>query len=60
MHPDDLLHGIYTIKRIFDYLEVSKEKRVNFVAVKLKNYASLWWKNLKQMCAHEGRSRVKT
>jgi len=35
-----------TIERIFEYKEISEAKKVKLIALKLRNYASLWWTNL--------------
>jgi len=35
-----------TVERIFEYREVSKDKKAKLVVLKLRKYASLWWTNL--------------
>lgn len=49
----------------FNYREVSKERKMKLVAIKLKEYQmpkykGIWWENLKRAHVHEGRSRIKT
>lgn len=47
MHPDDFLDWPHAIDKVFDYFEVSEEKKVKLIAVKFRKYASLWCENLK-------------
>jgi len=37
---------LHTVKRDFEYKEISEEKKVKLVAPKLRMYASLWRTNL--------------
>ena len=34
------------IVRIFDYKNIPDGKKVKLVTIKLRKYASLWWKNI--------------
>ncbi|VFQ66143.1 unnamed protein product [Cuscuta campestris] len=36
-----------TVERVFDFKEVSDEKKVKIVALKFRKYASTWWSNIK-------------
>ena len=60
MQGDIFLDWLYTIERIFDFKEYSEERKVKLVAIKLKGYASLWWKNLKRERNKEGRRPIQT
>ena len=46
LDPDEFLDWLQTVERIFDYKEVSEDKKVKLVALRLRKYASLWWTNL--------------
>ena len=35
-----------TVERVFEYKDVSDDKKVKLVALKLRKYASIWWANL--------------
>ena len=48
MNGDIFLDWLYTVDRVFDYKELSYERKVKLVAIKLKGYASFWWENLKK------------
>jgi len=39
--PDEFLELLHTIEHIFEYKEVSEDKKVKFIALRLRKYASL-------------------
>ncbi|VFQ82894.1 unnamed protein product [Cuscuta campestris] len=43
--PDEFLEWLETVERVFDFKEVSDEKKVKIVALKFRKYASTWWTN---------------
>ncbi|VFQ91642.1 unnamed protein product, partial [Cuscuta campestris] len=43
--PDEFLEWLDTVERVFDFKEVSDEKKVKIVALKFHKYASTWWTN---------------
>ncbi|VFQ83119.1 unnamed protein product [Cuscuta campestris] len=45
--PDEFLEWLKTVERVFDFKEVSDEKKVKIVALKFRKYASTWWSNTK-------------
>ena len=45
---DELLEWLLTIEHVFVLKEYTEEIKVKLVAIKLKTYASLWWKNVKR------------
>jgi len=51
--PEEFLDWLHTMERVFEYMDIPKDKKVKLVALRLCKYASLWWTNL---CA----KRVKT
>ncbi|ONH94846.1 hypothetical protein PRUPE_7G034800 [Prunus persica] len=60
MQPDDFVDWLNTVERIFDYKEVSDEKKVKIVAIKLKRNASAWWEQLQTRRDRTGKSKIKT
>lgn len=44
MDPNEFLDWLYKIKLVFEYEDHSEEKKVKMVALKLRKYASLWWR----------------
>jgi len=45
LDPEEFLDWLHTVERVFDYRDVSDDKRVKLVASRPRKYASLWWKN---------------
>ncbi|VFQ89741.1 unnamed protein product [Cuscuta campestris] len=43
--PDEFLEWLETVERVFDFKDVSNEKKVKIVALKFRKYASTWWTN---------------
>ncbi|VFQ83901.1 unnamed protein product [Cuscuta campestris] len=43
--PDEFLEWLETVERVFDFEDVSDEKKVKIVALKFRKYASTWWTN---------------
>ena len=43
LNPEEPLDWINDMENLFDYEQMNKEKKVNFVVTKLKGHASLWW-----------------
>ncbi|KAK6925324.1 Retrotransposon gag domain [Dillenia turbinata] len=48
------------LERVFDFKDYPEDRKVKLVALKLKKYASLWWKNLKKQRDREGKRKIKT
>ncbi|VFQ67304.1 unnamed protein product [Cuscuta campestris] len=43
--PDEFLEWLETVERVFDFKEISDEKKVKIMALKFRKYASTWWTN---------------
>ena len=43
---DHFLDWLQTVERVFEYKEISDDKKVKLVTLKLRKYASIWWANL--------------
>jgi len=43
---DEFIDWMNTVKRVFEYKDVSDDKKVKLVALKLCKYVSNWWSNV--------------
>jgi len=43
LDPDEFLEWMHIIEWIFEYKEVTKDKKVKRVALRLRKYTLLWW-----------------
>jgi len=46
LDPEEFLEWFHTAERVFEYKDISDDKKVKIVALRLRKYASLWWTNL--------------
>ena len=60
LNIEDFIDWLANISKFFDYMEVTKEKRVGLVAFRLKGGASAWWEKLQTRRVHEGKQLVRT
>ncbi|PKU70261.1 hypothetical protein MA16_Dca019239 [Dendrobium catenatum] len=60
MDPDEFIGWLQSVERILDFKEVSADRIVKLVAIRLKKAASLWWENLKRSRIREGKSKIET
>jgi len=56
----EFLEWMQTVERIFEYKEISEDKKVKLVALKLRKYASLWWTNLLTKRVRQGKGKIRT
>ena len=42
LDPEEFLDRLHTVERVFEYKDVSEDKKVKFMALRLRKYASLW------------------
>ena len=54
LNPEEFLDWLHTVERVFEYKDIQEDKKVKLVALRLPNYASLWWTNL---CAKRVRKK---
>ena len=54
------LDWLTEVDRLFDYTEFPDNRKVKFVANRLKRGASLWWDRLREMRMREGRGPIQT
>jgi len=48
------------VERAFDYKDISDEKKVKLVALKLRKYASIWWANIVAKRARKGKAKIRS
>jgi len=60
LDPDVYLEWIQTIERFFEVKGYYDEKCFKVAILKLKKYASLWYKNTNNKRTKEGKSQITT
>ncbi|KAL9993547.1 putative transcription factor interactor and regulator CCHC(Zn) family [Helianthus debilis subsp. tardiflorus] len=60
LDPDEFVEWLRTVERVFDYKHTVEEKKVKFVALKLRKYASTWWANVCSQREKMGKSKVRS
>ncbi|PKU81696.1 hypothetical protein MA16_Dca026429 [Dendrobium catenatum] len=60
LHIEDYLDWEKAVENFFDYMEITPDKQVKYVACRLKSGASAWWEQVLQSRRKEGRSRIHT
>ncbi|KAG5534031.1 hypothetical protein RHGRI_022247 [Rhododendron griersonianum] len=59
LNPDEFVDWINTVERVFDYEDVSEEKKVKLVAIRLKGRASAWWEQLQGTRLRRGKGKIR-
>ena len=60
LNIERFLGWLTKVDKFFDYTELPDDRKVKFVAYKLKGGASVWWDGLREMRMREGRGPVQT
>jgi len=60
MDSDLFLDWLRMVKRVFDYKDISDEKNVKLVALRLPKYASICWANLVTKSIRKGKGKICT
>lgn len=60
LHVEDYLDWEQAVEIFFDYMEVTPERQVKFVACKLRGGAGAWWLQLMQTRRREGKGGVRS
>jgi len=60
LDPEEFLDWLHTVERVFECKDVSEEKKVKLVALRLRKYASLWWTNLCVKRVRERKAKIRT
>ncbi|GAV80024.1 hypothetical protein CFOL_v3_23486 [Cephalotus follicularis] len=61
-NPNDFVDWLNSMERLFEYKGYTDEKQFKVAILKLKNYASLLWENIRRQRERErdGKERIKT
>ncbi|KAI0511898.1 hypothetical protein KFK09_012532 [Dendrobium nobile] len=59
LHIEDYLDWERSVETFFEYMDISHDKQVKYVACRLKGGASAWWQQLLQSRRREGRGAVR-
>jgi len=54
LDPEEFLDWLCTVKRVFEYMDLPEDKKLKFMALRLRKYTSVWWTNI---CAKWVRQR---
>ena len=46
LDPEELLHWLHTVVRVFECKDIPEENKVKLVALRIRKCAALWWTNL--------------
>jgi len=60
LDSDHFLDWLQTVERLFDYKDISDDKKVQLVALKLRKYASTWWANLVAKRVRKEKGKIRT
>ena len=60
LNPDLFLDWLRTVEQVFDHKDVPNEKKVKFVALKLRKYSSIWWANVVAKRARKGKANIRS
>ncbi|XP_028550608.1 uncharacterized protein LOC114579613, partial [Dendrobium catenatum] len=60
LHIEDFLDWEKAVENFFDYMDIDPDKKVKYVACRLKAGASAWWEQTLQSRRREGRDRIRS
>jgi len=60
LDPDEFLDWLQIVERVFNYKDISNEKKIKLVALKLRKYTSTWWANVLSKRAKKGKGKIRT
>ena len=60
LDPEEFVDWLNTVERVFEYKDISDDKKVKLVALRLIKYASLWWTNLNAKRLRERKAKIGT
>ncbi|XP_021991183.1 uncharacterized protein LOC110887935 [Helianthus annuus] len=60
LNPEGFIDWLATVEEVFEYKEVSENKRVALIATRLRGRASAWWQQLKLTRNRLRKSRIVT
>jgi len=60
LNSDEFIDWMNTVERVFEYKDVPDDKKVKLVALKLRQYASIWWSNVLSKRAKKGEGKIRS
>ena len=60
LDPDLLLDWPQTVEKVFEFKDISNERKVKLVALKLRKYTSSWWSNVVTKRVRKGKGKIRT
>ena len=60
LDPDLYLDWLRTVEGVFDYKDISNEKKVKLMALKLCKYVSIQWVNIVAKRARKGKAKIRS
>ena len=57
LDPDVFADWLNTIERVFDYDEVSKDKKVKLMSIRLNGRAFAWWEQMQMSRQRRGKGK---
>ncbi|GJU18429.1 putative nucleotidyltransferase, ribonuclease H [Tanacetum coccineum] len=58
LNPEGFIDWLVTVQEVFEFKDVPENKKVSFIATKLRGRASAWWQQLKLTRERVGKPRV--
>ncbi|RVW63726.1 hypothetical protein CK203_052777 [Vitis vinifera] len=56
----EVLDWLKEVERVFEFLNLPKNKKVKLMAIKLKGYASSWWKQVQMTRIQSGKEKIQS
>ena len=56
----EVLDWLNEVERVFEFLNLPKNKKVKLMAIKLKGYASSWWKQVQMTRIQSGKENIQS
>ena len=60
LDPHHFLDWLQIVERVFEYKDISDDKKVKLVALKLRKYAAIWSANLVATRVRKGKGKIRT
>jgi len=60
LDPNLFMDWLQTVERVFEFKDILDERKVKLIALKLRNYASIWWSNIVTKRVRKGKWKIRT
>ena len=58
--PKEVLDWLNEAEKVFEFLNLPKNKKVKLMVIKLKGYASSWWQQVQMTRVQSGKGKIKS